>query len=836
MINDHVVGWENPSASISSAATPPASEYGPGYYDTYGRLGPCVYTRENPHWLQFFGRVADEIVRLLNPRTVLDVGCAKGFLVECLRDRGVEGYGFDISEYAIGEVRPDIKPYCWVGSATNGITENYDLITCIEVCEHLSEADAQGAIRQMSSHADTILFSSTPSDFTEPTHVNVRPIIDWLRLFAQFSFAPDQEFDGTFIAPQAILFRRSQACPSDQDLCRFAHAKNRAIAIAELENSPELSPLRLRRQLDTILNSKGWKLLNRYRDLRFRVKQPIAQLFRKVDPLIRPHLSYAYWMKHCERRSYDPARIAQAMASFQYEPKVSIVMPVYNTPIELLDLAIRSVLGQRYENWELCICDDTSPSPDLRIRLESWQKRDPRIKITYSPKNEGISGASNRALSLATGECVGLLDHDDELSPDALFEIVNLLQCHPDADIVYSDEDKLDPQGRRICPHFKPDWSPEQFLSGMYFCHFGVYRRRLVEEVGGFRGEFDGAQDYDLALRIIEKTERIYHIPKILYHWRMAPTSFATSAVKKPYAHEAGRRALNEYVSRRRIPGEIVHGKWPAYYRIQFKLDGADKVSIIIPYLGKPDALMACINSIERRTSYRNYEIILVGNRGLDPGTKQYLLSRPHRVISVDESLNISRLINRGAAQAAGAYLLLLHDDAEVISSDWVTSMLGFSRLPEIGAVGAKLLYRTGRLQHIGVVLGLKGVAGHPLRGLYAYARGYLDPSEIIRNCSAVSGACMMVRKQLFEKLGGFDEQLPDTYNDIDFCLRLREAGYRIVWTPDAQLYHDEPASRSHANSRETRYFKNRWDKVLKNDPYYNPNLTLRYEDLGYRV
>jgi GT2 family glycosyltransferase len=524
------------------------------------------------------------------------------------------------------------------------------------------------------------------------------------------------------------------------------------------------------------------------------------------------------------------------LLAFPYTPKISIVMPVYNTPLEQLDLAIRSVLDQHYENWELCICDDASPNWDVRARLQNWQEQDPRINVTYSRKHGGISEASNQALSKATGEFIGLLDHDDELSPDALFEVANLLQSRPYADIVYSDEDKLDPQGRRVCPHFKPDWSPEHFLSGMYF-RLGIYRRRLLEEIGGFRGGFDGAQDYDLALRAVEETcGRIYHIPRVLYHRRMASTSTATSAGVKPHAHEAGKRALNEYLTRIRVPGEAVNGKWPTSYRIQFKFDATDKVSIIIPNLGEPDVVMACIESVKQKTSYRNYEIIVVGNHDQDPVTKQHLLSGAHKIISVEGSLNISRLLNRAATQAAGTYLLLLNENTEVISPDWMTSMLGFCWLSGIGAVGAKLLYRTGRLQHIGVVLGLKGLTGHPLRGFEGFSDTHMDPSDLIRNCSAVTGACMMVRKYVFDRLDGFDEQLPNAYNDIDFCLRLRQAGYRIVWTPDAQLYHDEPMSRSRADGPDAKYFKNRWDKVLENDPYYNPNLTLQYEDLGYRV
>jgi GT2 family glycosyltransferase len=511
-------------------------------------------------------------------------------------------------------------------------------------------------------------------------------------------------------------------------------------------------------------------------------------------------------------------------------------MPVYDTPLDLLNLAILSVQSQYYENWELCICDDASPNPNITARLESWRKQDPRIKITYSSKNEGISAASNRALELASGEFIGLLDHDDELTPDALYEVVNLLQKQPDADMIYSDEDKLDPGGRRVSPHFKPEWSPELMLALMYTCHFSVYRRSILEEIGGFRIGFEGAQDYDLVLRLSEKTDRICHIAKILYHWRMAPNSVAGSGTAKPYAYEAAQKALTEHLVRRRIPGEIVPGEWRGYYRVRFNLEGADKVSIVIPNLGRPDALRACVRTIEEKTSYRNYEVIVIDNRRHDADTRNYLASRPYRVISVEGSSNLSRLINAGAAGARGAYLLVLHDDTEVISAEWITAMLGFCRQPEIGAVGAKLLFRTGRFQHIGIALGLRGVAGYPLRGFYAPPQSYLDPSRFIRNCSAVSGACMMVRKELFDKLGGFDEQLPGTYNDIDFCLRIREAGYRIVWTPEAELYKHESIARNSQDGKQIKYFEHRWGKLLKNDPYYSPNLTLRYEDLGYRV
>ena len=834
MTDGNIHRSELPGNAPSPAATPPASEYGCDYYDAYGRLGPCVYTRENPHWLRFFGSVADEIIRQLNPRTVLDVGCAKGFLVECLRDRGVEAYGFDVSEYAIREVRPDIKAYCWVGSATSGISKNYDLISCIEVCEHLSETDAQDAIRQMTSHTDTILFSSTPSDFTEPTHVNVRPIIDWLRLFAEFSFAPDQAIGAGFVAPQAMLLRRAQERPSDQALCRFANLKSQEIARAEL-NLAEVSVLR--QELNSIHKSRGWRLLNLYRSLRFRLKHPVARAIQGIKNNRDLHLSYEDWIRRCEQRSYDPGQNAREIANFHYKPKISVVMPVYDPPPGLLDLAIRSVQKQHYENWELCICDDASPTAEMRQCLEKWQKQDGRINVTFSTQNEGISGASNRALQLASGEFVGLLDHDDELSPDALCEVVRLLQERPEADMIYSDEDRLDTEGRRVHPFFKPNWSPEYMLACMYTCHFGVYRKRLLNDIGGFRAGFEGSQDYDLVLRLSEQTKRIYHIPKILYHWRMIKGSTSESAQAKPYAYVAARRALNEHLERRQISGQISDGHFPSWYRIKFNLSGAEKVSIVILASDSPHPLQKCITSIRNKTLCSSYEIVVVHGVSKDPAMERYLSSLPHKVASFEGGFNSSQLINLGSRHATGDYLLLLHDDTEIISPDWITSMLGFCKQKEIGAVGAKLLDRNNLIQHAGIVLGLKGVAGHPLRKFPRDTLHAFGAASSTRNYSAVSSACMMVTKSVFDGVRGFDERLSEPCSDIDFCLKVQEAGYRIVWTPWAELYHDEVnSSDGRGDSGQIERLKKRWEKVLSNDPYYNPNLTLEHEDFGYRV
>lgn len=311
------------------------------------------------------------------------------------------------------------------------------------------------------------------------------------------------------------------------------------------------------------------KILLPYRLLPFRIKHPIRQA---IESVLYPDLAYSYWIKTHERPTYDPKRIAKEIAAFTYKPKISIVTPTYNTPIRFLNAAIRSVQEQRYENWELCICDDASTDKRVPATLRKWQARDSRIKVHYSTVNEHISGASNRALALATGEFVGLLDHDDELTPDALFENVKLLQEHPDADMIYSDEDKLDDKGRRAHPTLKPEWSPARMLESMYTCHLGIYRRALLDEIGGFRKGFEGSQDYDLVLRLTEKTDKVYHIPKILYHWRMAPGSAAASETAKPYAYVAAKKAIREHLERRGTPAKVIDGADPGHYKIVYDI------------------------------------------------------------------------------------------------------------------------------------------------------------------------------------------------------------------------------------------------------------------------
>jgi GT2 family glycosyltransferase len=469
--------------------------------------------------------------------------------------------------------------------------------------------------------------------------------------------------------------------------------------------------------------------------------------------------------------------------------------------------------------------------------LESWTRADSRIKVIVSSGNSGISAATNQALRLATGEFIGLLDHDDELSPAALYEVVKLLQEHPEADVIYSDEDKLERDGRRSDPFFKPAWSPEYLYSLNYVCHFGVYRKQHVEEVGGLRTEFNGSQDYDLLLRVAERTQRIFHIPEVLYHWRKTLGSTALAAQAKNYSTAAGQRAITEHLQRLGVAATVVEGDAPNRYRVRPAIVGDPLVSIIIPTRDGVEVLERCIRSIEKKTDYPNYEILIVDNGSSKPETLKYFAALRHRVLRLDEPFNYSRLNNFGAQHAKGDFLLLLNNDTEVISPQWMRAMLELCHLPGVGLVGAKLRYPDGRIQHAGVVLGIKGVAGHSHKYFPNHSRGYFDALACIRNYSAVTAACMMVRQQAYAAVGGFDEELKVAFNDVDFCLRVRQKGYRIAFTPYAELFHHESATRGFdLDPREIEFMKRRWKDALLNDPYYNRNLTLDAENFGLRV
>jgi GT2 family glycosyltransferase len=575
-------------------------------------------------------------------------------------------------------------------------------------------------------------------------------------------------------------------------------------------------------------------------------RNPVNVWFR--DRLDRA--AYRRWVRRFDRLSPEDLRhIEEATARLAYRPLLSVLMPVYNSDERWLRAAISSVQNQLYTNWELCIADDHSSDARVGEVLRQLQAHDTRLKLHFREVNGHISAASNSALALASGEFIVLLDHDDVLPRHALAAVVHELNRHSDADILYSDEDRLDQSGRRYAPYFKPDWSPELFCGQNLISHLGVYRTALVRQVGGFREGFEGSQDYDMALRIVERTEpsRIRHIPHILYHWRAIPGSAALGVEQKSYAHGAARRAVQEHFSRTAVQATCESAPGVPYHqRIRYPLpEPRPHVTIIIPTKDRADLLSRCVGSIISRSTYRALDIIIVDNGSSEPESHAYFERlRQDACISVlrfDEPFNFSRINNLAAARARGDLLCFLNNDTEVISADWLEEMVSLAAREDVGAVGAMLYYPDDTMQHAGVVLGLGGIASHAHRGLRRGAPGSYGRAALTQAVSAVTAACMVLRKAAFEAVGGFDETLAVAYNDVDLCLRLRAHGLRNVWTPFAELYHFESVSRGDDTQgdrrprflAESQKMRDRWQRLLNDDPYYNPNLSLTRADFG---
>ena len=543
---------------------------------------------------------------------------------------------------------------------------------------------------------------------------------------------------------------------------------------------------------------------------------------------------YHKWLEHHRATPRDLDRMRQEALAFVYHPLVSIITPVFNTPVRWLRECIESVLTQTYENWELILIDDHSTDPETLRCLTELAASDSRIILAKDEKKRGISAASNRGLALAQGDWVGFLDHDDLLEPDALFQNVKWLQKHPDADLIYSDEDKLTERGFDS-PIFKPDWSPDYFLSCNYVCHFTLIRRELIKQVGGFRSKFDGAQDYDLFLRVIEQTNRIDHIPRVLYHWRRTLTSTADNVQCKPGMLQAGRLALEGHLERKQQAGHVTVD-WRTYlYWVKRELTEAKKISIIIPVRDRVDLLARCIDSLTRKTIYAPYEIIVVDNDSQSEDARAYFSHFKHRLLHYSGPFNLSALNNFAVKQTDSPWLLFLSYYTEVLDADWMTTMAEHVQRPEVGAVGLRLLYPDDTVQHAGIVVGVGGIAEYAFRGSPAEVPGVCRQLQATRNYSAVTGACLLTRRDVFEEVGGFDQEcLPVHFNDVDLCLKMRRAGYSIVYTPFARLYHHESRVRSQpVEPLEANPMRERWAQVLERDPYYNPNLSRERADFS---
>ena len=560
-------------------------------------------------------------------------------------------------------------------------------------------------------------------------------------------------------------------------------------------------------------------------------------------------VDYSSWVKLYDTvTADDAAAIRRHIPTLRETPLISVVMPVYDPEPRFLRKAIDSVIAQLYQNWELCIADDASPDPEISAILKEYARDDPRIKVTYRAQRGHISAASNSALELVMGDFVALMDHDDELPPHALYMVAVELNDHPDADIIYSDEDKIDAEGRRHGAYFKTDWNPELFYSQNMISHLGVYRASMVRQVGGFREGFEGSQDYDLALRIVAATtaDRIRHIPYVLYHWRLAGGLDTFSTSNLPVAVHAARRAVAEYLSARGEPTEVVGGNLPFYNRVIRSLpDPPPTVSLIVPTRDRVALLRNCINGLLHNTDYPELEIIIVDNGSSEPDTLDYLDSLKKesrvRILRIEAPFNFSTLNNRAAEIARGEILGFINNDIEVIDPGWLKEMVAQVTQPGVGAVGAKLYYRNDTIQHAGVVLGLGGVAGHPHTHHPRSDAGYIGRLQLVHNLSAVTAACMLMPKRIFQEVGGFDEvNLAVAFNDVDLCLRVRQAGYSIVWTPYAELYHLESASRGYDYGNQERaeraalevaYMRLRWGAAVQDDPFYSPNLSLLTEN-----
>ncbi len=542
----------------------------------------------------------------------------------------------------------------------------------------------------------------------------------------------------------------------------------------------------------------------------------------------------------------------QRREKFDYQPKISIVVPLYKTPEKYLLQLVESVKAQTYPNWELCLSDGSGENSPLTSFLKSLEAGDERIKVAYNEQALQISENTNAGIEIATGAYIAFADHDDELTPHALFECVKALNKDRKIRLIYSDEDKMSMDGHKFFqPHFKPDYNPDLLCTVNYICHLFVVQREILDQVGTFRKEFDGAQDYDFIFRCVEAVDpsEIYHVTKILYHWRCHEDSTAENPESKTYAFEAGKRAIEEHYHRTGIRAEVYQGEFLGLYRTRFLRDYDPLISIIIPNKDHIEDLKRCMDSIDQKSSYKNYEYIIVENNSTDEKTFQYYKNLEEEnpkvhVVYWDKEFNYSAINNYGATFAKGEYILLLNNDTEIINETCLEELLGYCMRSDVGAVGARMYYEDDTIQHAGVVIGFGGIAGHCFVLQPRGTTGYCHRIICAQDYSAVTAACMLVKKSAFDEVGGLTEELAVAFNDIDFCMKLREAGYLIVYNPYAELYHYESKSRGLEDTpekvarfnKEMQIFERRWPDILRNgDPYYNPNLTLKSQDFSLR-
>ena len=919
--------------------------YNEEYY--HNGCGPIPY-EEPEHWVEFFGMIADRIVKDIHPQTVLDAGCAMGYLVAALRDRGVEAYGIDISEYAVSKVREDVRPFCRVGSLTEefpaDLPQRYDLIVTIEVLEHLYAEDGKKAIANLCRHSDTVLFSSTPDDFTERTHVNVQQREYWARLFFEQGFTDDINYRPRYLTPYASLFRKNTDMVRQIEdyernirMTEGENAKNTAYlnqAVQDKEthiqnltithdteckawNAQESEYIRVQQELENknasqkkeikkieqelahykehyqaiaarnaalerqlaeaqnaynvISNAFFWKITKPARVIADWIKMPLRKVavFRLMNKGLRclHENGWRYtWAKVrnkvknqqnaaalLKKPLFTESELAeQRKHQFPKSIKFSIVVPLFNTPEKFLREMIQSVIDQTYANWELCLADGSDAEHGLVEKIcRQYAKKDSRIKYKKLEKNLGISGNTNACLEMASGDYIGLFDHDDLLHPAALYEVMRAI-CEQDADFIYTDELTFSGNTSNIITaHFKPDYAPDNLRANNYICHFSVFSDKILENVKGFRSEYDGSQDHDFILRATECAKKIVHIPEILYYWRSHPNSVAADINSKPYASIAGRKAVHDHIARHNMESIVESTKaFPTMYRVEYSLKEKPLISIIIPNKNHIEDLRKCVNSILNKSTYPSYEIIIVDNDSDEMVVEDYYKALKQnekiRIVSWNKKFNFSAICNYGVGFAKGRYVVLLNNDTEVITESWLEEMLMYAQRQDVGAVGAKLYFANNTIQHAGVVLGMgrHRTAGHIFSKVDKENLGYMGRLCYAQNLSAVTFACVMIPRHVWDEVGGLDESFAVAFNDVDMCMRIRKAGYLIVWTPYAELYHYESKSRGLEDTLEkkkrfegeVKRFQERWKAELAaGDPYYNPNLSVDREDFSLR-
>ena len=589
--------------------------------------------------------------------------------------------------------------------------------------------------------------------------------------------------------------------------------------------------LRYLKKLKPYNIQKGLRYLKHYGPKEFWIR-----LCERMEP---EEVPYGPWFEKHKPSAEELER--QRKKKWKNPPLISVAVPAYRTPPGFLEQMILSVKEQTYPHWELCIVNASRGEDGMEQVLGRYAGGDERIRVKNLEENLGIAGNTNEALEMARGEFVGLLDHDDLLAPQALFRIAEALTADPQADAVYTDEDKVTTDlSEHFQPHFKPDFNLDLLRSNNYITHFFVVRTRLAREAGGFRREFDGAQDYDFIFRCTEGAKKVLHVPEVLYHWRTHKASTADNPASKMYAFEAGKRAIEVHLARCGQEGTVSLRKDLGFYRVEYPVQGDPLVSILIPNRDQKETLEKCLNSIWEKSTYKNYEILIVENNSSSPEIFNYyreIEKRPGvQILTWKEGFNYAAINNFGEKSAAGDYLLFLNNDVEVINPRWIEELLGNCQRKEVGIVGAKLYYPDDTIQHAGTVIGIGGIAGHAFLNMPRSRTGYLHKASLQMDLSAVTAACMMMKRQVFKQLGGFEERLSVAFNDVDLCLRTVQAGYLVVYNPEVELYHYESKSRGAEDSeekvrrfqKEIEFMRCRWmDLLKKGDPYYNRNLTL---------